>query len=57
VAEDLGMLGTALPEVMSLGPARRNRLQVRGSLFVEAEAVGDRRRFPATGDPELGKDP
>jgi hypothetical protein len=28
------MLGTALPEVMSLGPARRNRPQVRmGSLL------------------------
>jgi hypothetical protein len=54
VAEDLGMLGTALPEVMSLGPARRNRSQVRmGALFVEAEAVGDRGRLTATGDPKL----
>jgi hypothetical protein len=52
------MLGTALPEVMSLGPARRNRPQVRmGSLFVEAESVGDRGCLSAAGDSELGEDP
>jgi hypothetical protein len=28
-----------------------------GSLLVEAEAVSDRGRFPATGDPQLGEDP
>jgi hypothetical protein len=28
-----------------------------GSLLVEAEAVSDRGRVPATGDPQLGEDP
>jgi hypothetical protein len=39
---------------------QREEKQAHGrgrSLLVEAEPVGDRGGFPATGDPELGQDP
>jgi hypothetical protein len=56
VGEDLGMLGTARPDLMCW-TGREEQPQVRGSLFVEAEPVGDRGRLPTAGDPQLGQDP
>jgi hypothetical protein len=58
VAENLGMLGSALPDLMSPNQAREESSpRPLGSLLVEAELVGDRGSFAAAGGPELGQNP
>jgi hypothetical protein len=52
------MFGSAPPDAMSRnGRGRRAAKLEAGLLLVEAEPVGDRGRFPATSDPQLGEDP
>jgi hypothetical protein len=50
-------VGFARPHVTEPGAGRRAAKAQVGSLFVEAEPVGDRRSLPATGHPQLGQDP
>jgi hypothetical protein len=51
--QDVRLCPTAVVEHIT----SRERPRPSGSWLVEAESVGDRGRFTATGDPQLGEDP